>query len=93
VGFSLERTLQWLDDLDDLLGTVGLLAERMRRLAVTLARLLVLLAVAAWGVVAALTEPPLGLESERLPGIFVSHFWVPMQMRTGRSEAAQRQSR
>jgi hypothetical protein len=35
----------------------------------------------------------LGLESERLPGIFVSHFWVPMQMRTGRSEAAQRQSR
>ena len=71
MGFSLERILQWLDDLDDLLGTVGLLAERMRRLAVTLARLLVLLAVAAWGVVAALTEPPLGLAVAILLFVFL----------------------
>ena len=57
----MERILQWLDDLDDLFGAVGLLAERLRRLAVTLTRLIVLLAVAVCGVLAALAEPPLGL--------------------------------
>ncbi len=43
----------------------------MRRLAVTLARLLVLLAVAAWGVFAALTEPPLGLAVAILLFVFL----------------------
>jgi hypothetical protein len=57
----LERILQWLDDLDDLFGAVGLLAERLRHLAITLARLFVLLTVVVCGVFAALTEPPLGL--------------------------------
>ena len=57
----MERILQWLDDLDDLFGAVGLLAERLRRLAVTLIRLIVLLGVAVCGVLAALAEPPLGL--------------------------------
>ena len=67
----MERILQWLDDLDDLFGTVGLLAERLRRLAVTLSRLTVLLSVAACGVFAALAEPPLGLAVAILLFIFL----------------------
>lgn len=57
----MERILQWLDDLDDLFGAIGLLGERMRRFLVTLARLVTLFAVAACGIFAALREPPLGL--------------------------------
>ena len=53
--------LQWLDDLDDLFGVVGLLAERMRRLFLGLTRLVALVVITACGVLAALTEPPLGL--------------------------------
>jgi hypothetical protein len=53
--------LLWLDDLDDLFGTVGLLAERMRRLFVALARLAAFLAITTCGVFAALAKPPLGL--------------------------------
>jgi hypothetical protein len=66
-----ERILQWLDDLDDLFGAVGLLAERLRRLAITLARLCVLLTVVACGVFAALTEPPLGLAVAILLFVFL----------------------
>ena len=67
----MERILQWLDDLDDLFGTVGLLAERVRRLVLTLARLLVLLCVVGCGVLAALTEPPLGLAVAILLFVFL----------------------
>jgi len=56
-----ERILQWLDDLDDLLGAVGLLTERLRHFAVALARLTALSCVTACGIFAALSEPPLGL--------------------------------
>ena len=68
---SLERILQWLDDLDDLYGTVGLLAERIRRLVVNLARTLALVFVVASGVTAALTEPPLGLAIAILLFVFL----------------------
>ena len=57
----MERVLLWLDDLDDLFGTVGLLAERMRRLFLALARLAAFLAITTCGVFAALAKPPLGL--------------------------------
>ena len=67
----MERILQWLDDLDDLFGAVGLLAERVRRLAVTLAKLLVLLSVALGGVFAGFTEPPLGLAVAMLLFVFL----------------------
>lgn len=67
----MERILQWLDDLDDLYGAVGLLVERMRRLVVNLARILSLVFVAAGGVAAALTEPPLGLAIAILLFVFL----------------------
>ena len=57
----MERFLLYLDDLDDLYGVAGLMAERLRRLAWTFARIVVVLSVAASGVIAALREPPLGM--------------------------------
>jgi hypothetical protein len=57
----LERFLLYLDDLDDLYGVAGLMAERLRRHAWNFARIFVVLAVAASGVLAALREPPLGM--------------------------------
>lgn len=63
--------LLWLDDLDDLFGTVGLLAERMRRLFLALARLLALVAMIATGVLAALAKPPLGLAVAILLFVFL----------------------
>ena len=67
----MERILQWLDDLDDLYGVVGLLAERFRRFFISLARVLTLAFVAAGGVAAALTEPPLGLAVAILLFVFL----------------------
>jgi hypothetical protein len=63
--------MQWLDDLDDLLGAVGLLAERVRHLAFTLAGLFSLVSVALCGVFAGLTEPPLGLAVAMLLFVFL----------------------
>ena len=67
----MERILLWLDDLDDLFGAVGLLAERARRFAVTLARLLALSCVVSCGFLAALAEPPLGLAVAILLFVFL----------------------
>ena len=57
----MERFLQFFDDLDDLCGVLGLLAEQLREFA-WLAGLIVGLAVTGTaGVLIALNEPPLGL--------------------------------
>jgi uncharacterized membrane protein len=68
---SLERILQWLDDLDDLYSAAGLLAERVRRHAWNFARLLTLLFVGACGLLAALREPPMGLAVAILLFVFL----------------------
>jgi hypothetical protein len=67
----LERLLLYLDDLDDLYGAAGLMAERLRRLAWNCARIFVLLSVASGGVLAALWEPPLGLAVAILLFVFL----------------------
>lgn len=67
----MERLLQWLDELDDLYGAAGLLAERMRGVAARLARTLVLAAIVATGFLAALREPPLGLAIAILLFVFL----------------------
>ena len=57
----MEKVLQYLDDLDDLLGAIGLIAEKLRNV-VWLATFLSLGGIAAYGaVVLALAEPPLAL--------------------------------
>ena len=70
-AISLERILQWLDDLDDLYGAARLLTERTRRFAWNFARMLVLLIAGAGGVIAALKEPPLGLAVAILLFVFL----------------------
>ena len=53
--------LQYLDDLDDLYGAVGLLAERLRNLAWLAGVFLLLLISVTASVLLALAEPPFAL--------------------------------
>ncbi len=57
----MECFLQYLDDLDDLYGVVGLVWEKLRRAVLGLFTLTVLLAGAAGGVALALVHPPIAL--------------------------------
>lgn len=57
----MERLLQYLDDLDDLFSTIGLLAERIRSVLWLLFSAAMVLIVVAGGILLALAEPPLAL--------------------------------
>ncbi len=57
----MERLLQYLDDLDDLYSTIGLLAERIRSVLWLLFSAAMVLIVVASGILLALAEPPLAL--------------------------------
>ena len=54
----MECLLQYLDNLDDLLGAAGLLWERMRRALFMFFSAVMLIAVAATGIWLALLHPP-----------------------------------
>lgn len=55
----MERMLQYLDDLDDLYGMVGLIVERLRRLIVTALKYILTLAVLPFSVWLAQVHPPI----------------------------------
>ena len=55
----MERFMQYWDDLDDLLGMIGLVSERIRNLLAVGAFLLAALVVQIGGVLLALRHPPL----------------------------------
>ena len=57
----MERFLQYLDDIDDLLGVLGLLYERIRIFALTLGVLMLALCVAVGAMWLALAHPPVSL--------------------------------
>jgi disulfide bond formation protein DsbB len=57
----MERLLQYLDDLDDLYGMVGLINERLRRFLYALFSYSLIAAGALAGVWLALQHPPLAL--------------------------------
>ncbi len=57
----MERLLQYLDDLDDLYGMVGLIVERLRRFVLALFRCVTLAAGALAGVWIATLHPPIAL--------------------------------
>lgn len=59
----MERFLLYLDDLDDLYGMAGLVAERLRRFAITVFTTLALLTGAAGGVWLAMVHLPLAVAS------------------------------
>lgn len=62
----MERFLLYWDDLDDLLGTIGLFAERIRRVVVFIFGSLLFLAVLAGAILLALVEPPLAMAAVTL---------------------------
>lgn len=55
----MERLAQYWDDVDDLVGAIGLLAERLRRLALFALSTLIYLLLVTAGVQLALLDPPL----------------------------------
>lgn len=57
----MEIFLQYWDDLDDLLGVLGLVAERIRRILLFTLSALFFFAVVATLVVVSLAKPPLAL--------------------------------
>ncbi len=62
----MERLIQYLDDLDDLIGMIGLVAERIRSLFVALLSCASIIAVAVPGVWLALVNPPLALATSTI---------------------------
>jgi hypothetical protein len=59
----MEIVMQWLDDLDDLFGAIGLIRERIRNFLIKTSSLAVALLVPLAGVALALRHPPLALAS------------------------------
>ena len=62
----MECLLQYLDDLDDLFGAVGLVWERLRRALLNLVYATMVLAVAAAAVALALLHPPIALATSTM---------------------------
>lgn len=62
----MERLIQYLDELDDLIGMIGLVAERIRSLFLALLSCVSIVAVAVPGVWLALVNPPLALASSTI---------------------------
>ena len=62
----MERILLYWDDLDDLVGMVGLFAERIRRVLLFVVAGLAFFAALAGGIVLALIEPPLAMAAVTL---------------------------
>ncbi len=69
----MERLVQWLDDLDDLVYMVGLVGERFRRGLRSLLMTGFLLTIQIGGVLLALWHPPLAMATAML--LFVSLFY------------------
>jgi hypothetical protein len=81
----LEQILQYLDELDDLVSTVGLLAERIRRLTLTLITFGIWLLIQVGCIALALIHPPLALATALLMFVALLYrsvtvpFWVAHQ--------------
>lgn len=67
----MERFLLYLDDLDDLYGMAGLLAERVRRLVLTGLSFLLVAVGAAGGAWLAMVHPPMALATSTLMGVIL----------------------
>lgn len=62
----MEQLLQYMDDIDDLVGVLGLVYEQLRRLFLTLVSLCIALSLVASGVGLALVHPPIALATSML---------------------------
>ncbi|MBT8090555.1 MAG: hypothetical protein KJO01_10140 [Gammaproteobacteria bacterium] len=57
----MERLLQYMDDIDDVIGAFGLVYERLRRILMTILTLLIFGASVSSGVLLAVWHPPIAL--------------------------------
>lgn len=57
----MERLLQYMDDIDDVIGAFGLVYERLRRIVMTIVTLLVFGASISSGILLAIWHPPIAL--------------------------------
>ena len=57
----MERVIQWLDDLDDLIGMFGLASERIRRVLVAIGLTFAGFLLQLGGILLALSHPPIAL--------------------------------
>ena len=78
----MERLLQYLDDLDDLYGAFGLLAERLRGFVWRAGLFLGFAVTGISGVLIALSEPPLGLAVAMLLFIWLMYRAVTQPINT-----------
>ena len=78
----MECFLQYLDDLDDLYGAVGLVWEHLRRTLLKLVSLAMVLSVAASGVLLALVHPPVALAISTV--LFVTLLYRSVTRNTGK---------
>ena len=62
----MERILQYLDELDDLIGAAGLLLEKLRNFLWTAVLVMLTVVTCACGIALALTEPRLALATALL---------------------------
>lgn len=67
----MERLLQYLDDLDDVYGVLGLLHERVRIVVQRLVALILVAAVACAAIVLAMIHPPIALATSTLMFVFL----------------------
>jgi len=79
----MERMLQYLDDIDDLFGAVGLVYERLRSLFLKLVSLLASLSMVALSVVLALESPTLALATGLLLSLVLLYRIVSASSRDG----------
>ena len=72
----MERLVQWLDDLDDLVYMVGLVGERFRRGLRSLLMTGFVLTIQIGGVLLALWHPPLAMATAMLLFVFLFYHLV-----------------
>lgn len=78
----MERILLYWDDLDDLVGVLGLVAERIRRILLLTATCLIFLLLLAAGIWAAFAKPPLALAIATLLAVTLMYRSVTAPVRT-----------
>ena len=77
----MERLLQYLDDLDDIYGMVGLILERLRRAAIAVLSFLTLVVGALSGIWLATMHAPIALATSIL--LFVTLLYRSVTSPTG----------
>lgn len=80
----MERLLQYLDDLDDLYGVLGLLAERLREFVWSAGLIVGSAVLGTAGVLIALNKPPLGLAMAMLLFVWLLYRAVTQPINTER---------